>query len=247
MNEIDKGLVVSQDGTLVLGSISKDQKESLQQGADTLNALSSAAATESSKVKEIAVTDEQMHILCTRIHSLVDRVVQNDVSVLVFLDKSARPLVTLFLSLHKSLYPGKQIPIIKFVDINAPGLSASALRLPKEKGKQHIIVDDIEFGGIQKRKSMNFFQQIDSENVWSFWGLLEDQADRAVFSSTPGYPQMPWHATQYGTLVKDHAENGIFAQKEEDRAKRRVGLQLRRTMRLGAEQYVKSLKKSNVK
>ena len=69
------------------------------------------------------LSEEQKALLITRTDDLIKEILNNDVQMLVFKDKSARPLSWMLLERWKTRFPGKKMPAIKFVNIGGEKMS----------------------------------------------------------------------------------------------------------------------------
>ncbi len=68
---------------------------------------------------EVMEDSVQRRMLAERTEVLIDKVALEDISNLVLLDKSTRPIVTLFSDLWKKKFPDKSPPLINFINVGS--------------------------------------------------------------------------------------------------------------------------------
>jgi len=88
---------------------------------------------ESPEKFKVLADKEQRGLLAERVDQLVQKVATGQVENLVFLDKSARPVATLFLDLWRKEFPDKEAPHINFMNIG----SEVGVSLEKELGREN--------------------------------------------------------------------------------------------------------------
>ncbi|MFA5936987.1 MAG: hypothetical protein WC822_03870 [Candidatus Paceibacterota bacterium] len=60
---------------------------------------------------------EQRKLLAERVMELVDQIYNDNIKNIIYLDKSARPISTLFSDLWRKKYPNKEMPLVNFINI----------------------------------------------------------------------------------------------------------------------------------
>ena len=73
--------------------------------------------TEKKEEFSILNDPEQRKLLAEKVMELVEQVSNENIKNLVYLDKSARPISTLFIDLWKKRYPDKELPLINFINV----------------------------------------------------------------------------------------------------------------------------------
>lgn len=153
-----------------------------------------------------------------RTENLVDRVDEEGVDVVFFLDKSARPISWLFQDLWKQKFPEKRLPAIRYINVGSghavrekelSGTSKIDLKdlvheAKKIFGKQFhnksmLVVDEIAVSGITELTARQFLQNTfpEATKVDSMH-LFHLKKDKELFTETFG--RLPW-GDYFGTGV----------------------------------------------
>lgn len=160
-----------------------------------------------------------------RTENLVNRVDEEDVDVVFFLDKSARPISWLFQDLWKQKFPEKRLPTIRYINVGSgqavrqkelSGTSEMDLKdlvqeAKKIFGKQFqdktmLVVDEIAMSGITEMTARQFLQNSfpEAKKVDSMH-LFHSKKDKELLAETFG--RLPWgdsFATGVGVFDLDN-------------------------------------------
>lgn len=159
--------------------------------------------------------------IAIRMHQIINEIHQNNVSTVIFLDKSARPLNTLFLALWSLQFPDISHPKINFFNIGreitdtAYGYAMnSRLKTPMVNILEGSNIKDSEndLGDVLGHNQVNMIRQsyqylndlpsgskIAVIDDWSQSGLTLDAAYQLLRVLFPGL-DIQMYATQYGRL-----------------------------------------------
>lgn len=112
-----------------IGGSSETKPETFEAASDQLPEIESApeSVPVANQGPEIGATPtlkyeymtdiEQRRLLAERVDQLIDRVITENITNLVFLDKSARPISTLFRELWNIKHPDQRYPLINFINV----------------------------------------------------------------------------------------------------------------------------------
>lgn len=189
-----------------------------------------------------------------------------EADTVIFLDKGARPLATIFTALYPYVHPENIRPQIRFINfgrekvaaIKDYGESVSSLSqlqalfgienvqilmqlLGSQKQEQRLVIDDINEFGLTRKSLEGVLAIVDPDNHYSFFALIHRKPGEDVHGRGKN-PSSPW--TPGITLVKDTQVNGQvdqlpFLTTRETRPDFRTqGLQLRTELLMLAREIV---------
>lgn len=182
---------------------------------------------------EIIIDPEMRQQLRDRTQELVDLVQKDQDDVVIFLDKSARPISWIFKEVWRSTCPDLPLPIIRFVNIGSNSRVRRADTTEKEAqasgdlaqelsgifgdqfdGKSLMIVDELHYSGRSLRHAQDAFRNAFPavSGVHGMWMFKAEE-----------HSHLPWMTIPGATDVMDFKDKTISRSITEDSVKERVG------------------------
>lgn len=115
---------------------------------------------------EILLDPEMRKNLLERMDQFIKNILKTDVQIIVFLDKSARPLSWLFQKRFQKLFPEKEMPKIHFINIGGSDVGHEGYNLEHDEAGSDEITTKVSHHTKEQERVRNACQKtFDNKNV----------------------------------------------------------------------------------